>query len=103
MSTLEQKGIDWVEQAPVSFSGSATTTASPEAVFAVLADHERWPEWFPVITKTEVLGVARLALRRRVNTHITAPQPADTAWEQQARGWLEELKREPAGAASRAL
>ena len=52
---------------------------------------------------SDLSGVARLALRRRVNTHITAPQPADTAWEQQARGWLEELKREPAGAASRAL
>ena len=44
---------------PVSFSGSATTTASPEAVFAILADHERWPEWFPVLKKEEVLGPRR--------------------------------------------
>jgi uncharacterized protein YndB with AHSA1/START domain len=56
---VEPKDLDWIEQAPFSISGSATTTASPEAVFAVLADHERWPEWFPIITKTVVVGPAR--------------------------------------------
>ena len=59
MKTLEQKGLDWIERAPVSFSGSATTTASPEAVFAILADHEHWTEWFPLLTKEEVLGPRR--------------------------------------------
>ena len=59
MGTVEQKDLDWIERAPVSFSGSATTTASPEAVFAILADHERWPEWFPVVKKEEVLGPRR--------------------------------------------
>ena len=59
MKTLEQKDLDWIERAPVSFSGSANTTASPEAVFAILADHERWPEWFPVLKKEEVLGPRR--------------------------------------------
>ena len=69
MGTVEQKDLDWIERAPVSFSGSATTTASPEAVFAILADHERWPEWFPVIKKTEVLGPAREGVgMRRVTT-----------------------------------
>ena len=69
MGTVEQKDLDWTEQAPVSFSGSATTTASPEAVFAILADHERWPEWFPVIKKTIVLGSAREGVgMRRVTT-----------------------------------
>ena len=59
MGTVEQKDLNWIERAPVSFSGSATTTASPEAVFAILADHERWPEWFPVLKKEEVLGPRR--------------------------------------------
>ena len=59
MKTLEQKGLDWIERAPVSFSGSATTTAPPEAVFAILADHERWTEWFPLLKKEEVLGPRR--------------------------------------------
>lgn len=69
MATTEQKDLDWIGQAPVSFSGSATTTASPEAVFAILADHERWPEWFPVIKSTEVLGTLREGVgTRRVTT-----------------------------------
>jgi len=69
MGTTEQKDLAWIQRAPVSFSGSATTTASPEAVFAILADHERWPEWFPVITKTEVLGPRREGVgMRRVTT-----------------------------------
>lgn len=59
MGTTVQKDLDWIGRAPLSFSGSATTTASPEVIFAILADHERWPEWFPVITRTEVLGSRR--------------------------------------------
>ena len=70
MGTVEQKDLDWIERAPVSFSGSVTTTASPEAVFAILADHERWPEWFPVIKKTVVLGPAREGVGMRRLTTI---------------------------------
>ena len=51
MGTVAQKHLDWIERAPVSFSGSVTTTASPQAVFAILADHERWPDWFPLLKK----------------------------------------------------
>ena len=70
MGTAEQKTLDWIDQAPFSVSGSATTKASPDAVFAVLADHERWPEWFPVITKTVVLGEQREGVGTRRLTNI---------------------------------
>lgn len=69
MGAVAPKDLDWIERAPFSFSGTATTTASPETVFAVLADHERWPEWFPVIRKTVVIGPAREGVgMRRVTT-----------------------------------
>ena len=77
MGTVEQKNLDWIERAPVSFSGSATTTASPKAVFAILADHERWPEWFPVIKKVEVLGPRREGVGTRRLTTI----PGGKIWE----------------------
>ena len=70
MGTAEQKTLGWIDQAPFSFSGSAMTKASPDAVFAVLADHERWPEWFPVITKTVVLGEQREGVGTRRLTNI---------------------------------
>jgi uncharacterized protein YndB with AHSA1/START domain len=69
MGTAE-KTLDWIDQAPFSFSGSAMTKASPDAVFAVLADHERWPEWFPVITKTVILGEQREGVGTRRLTNI---------------------------------
>ena len=69
MKTLERKDLDWIERAPVSFSGSVTTTASPQAVFTILADHERWPDWFPLLKKEEVLGPRREGVGiRRVAT-----------------------------------
>jgi hypothetical protein len=70
MGKAEQKTLNWIDQAPFSFSGSAMTKASPDAVFAVLADHERWPEWFPVITKTVVLGEQREGVGTRRLTTI---------------------------------
>jgi hypothetical protein len=70
LEKIEPKDLDWIEQAPVSFAGSAMTTASPEAVFAVLADHENWPEWFPVITKTEVIGSRREGVGVRRDTYL---------------------------------
>ncbi len=45
----------------------AESTASPDRVFAVLADHERWPEWFPSLKTVTVLGPAEgVGARRRV-------------------------------------
>jgi len=67
---VEPKDFEWMARAPYSVTGSATTTASLEAVFAVLADHERWPEWFPLITKTVVVGPAREGVGMRRETSI---------------------------------
>ena len=83
MGTAQQKTLDWIDQAPFSFSGSAMTKASPEAVFAVLADHERWPEWFPVITKTIVLGEKRegVGTRRLTNLPGGSIEELILAWD----------------------
>ncbi len=87
MGTIEQKDLDWIERAPVSFSGSATTTASPKAVFAILADHKRWPEWFPVITKTVVVGPRREGVGMRRVTTIPGGKIEEliVAWDPEKR------------------
>lgn len=87
MGTVEKKDLDWIERAPFSFSGSATTTASPEAVFAILADHERWPEWFPLIKKTVVVGPTREGVGIRRVTTLPGGELTELfiAWDQGKR------------------
>lgn len=67
MGELTKQAIDWIERAPVRVEARAESTASPDKVFAVLADHERWPEWFPSLRDVKVLGPAEgVGARRRV-------------------------------------
>ncbi len=67
MGTLVPRKIDWVDAAPISVIATAESSAAPDAVFAVLADHERWPEWFPGVRRVTVLGPAEgVGARRRV-------------------------------------
>jgi uncharacterized protein YndB with AHSA1/START domain len=67
LSALTKQTIEWIKAAPVRVEARADSTASPDKVFAVLADHERWPEWFPSLRKVKVLGPAEgVGARRRV-------------------------------------
>lgn len=47
MATINEQTTAWVDRAPVQIRRTARVAASPAAVFDVIADNERWPEWFP--------------------------------------------------------
>jgi len=82
MGTTERKTLEWSETAPIRVQGRAATTASPDAVFAVLADHRRWPEWFPNVKAVEVLGPAEgVGARRRVKIPGMAVDEEFIGWE----------------------
>ena len=82
MRTLQQQELDWIERAPVSVIGRAESAAPPDAVFAVLADHVRWPEWFPSVRKVEVLGPATgVGARRRVTVPGAVFEEEFIAWD----------------------
>jgi uncharacterized protein YndB with AHSA1/START domain len=82
MATTTRQTIDWSETAPIRVQGSARSTASPEAVWAVLADHARWPEWFPNVKAVEILGPAEgVGARRRVKVPGMAVDEEFIAWE----------------------
>lgn len=82
MRDLERQPIEWIERAPVSAVGRAVSSAPPDAVFAVLADHLRWPEWFPSVRKVEVIGPASgVGARRRVHIPGAAVEEEFIVWE----------------------
>lgn len=82
MADLVPRTLDWIDAAPVSISAQAESRASPDAVFAVLADHERWTEWFPKVRRVEVLGpAAGVGARRRVTIPGSTIDEEFIVWE----------------------
>ena len=79
---LTKRDLRWIPSAPITLSGRSTTTATPDQVFAELADHERWPEWFPHVKKVEVIGAAAgVGARRRVSIPGGAVEEEFIAWD----------------------
>ena len=44
-----------------SYEASCTVGAPPDAVWRLISDVARWPEWLPTVTRVEPLGAAELA------------------------------------------
>lgn len=73
----------WIDTAPITVSESIEIAASPEEVWAHIADHESWPEWFGPIERVEPLGAPTgVGGGRRI---FVAKRPIDetfTAWDE---------------------
>lgn len=86
MGALVPRTIEWIDTAPIKIEAHAETSASPAAVFAVLADHERWPEWFPSVKRVTVLGkAAGVGARRRVAVPGATVDEEFIIWEPEVR------------------
>ncbi|MEY2473067.1 MAG: hypothetical protein QOK28_2396 [Actinomycetota bacterium] len=86
MTTLPMQTVDWIDHAPLRVEARAESTASPDEVFAVLADHARWPEWFPRVRKVTVLGPAEgVGARRRVELPGMTVDEEFIVWDPGAR------------------
>ncbi len=87
MGDLVPRTIDWISTAPVRIEARGSSSASPDEVFSVLADHERWPEWFPAVRKVTVLGdaAAGVGARRRVAVPGATVDEEFIVWEPGAR------------------
>jgi hypothetical protein len=86
MTTLAMQTLDWIDHAPLRVEARAESTAAPDKVFAVLADHARWPEWFPMVRKVEVIGPAEgVGARRRVVVPGMTFDEEFIAWDPGAR------------------
>jgi hypothetical protein len=82
VKALVTQDLGWIERAHVHIEVRRSTSASPEAVFAVLADHERWPEWFAGVKEVTVLGPAEgVGARRRVAVPGMVVDEEFIAWD----------------------
>lgn len=82
MRAIEPKTLEWAPSAPVQNVGRAHSTASPDAVFAVLADQAAWPAWFPRIEEVTVgPGPVGVGTRRTVRLRGLAVDEELIAWD----------------------
>jgi uncharacterized protein YndB with AHSA1/START domain len=88
MPQLTQQPPEWIHSAPFQASATRELTATPDEVFAALADHESWPEWFTTIIGVERFGDLHegIGSNRRVfiNKRLAADEEFNV-WEPGAR------------------
>lgn len=84
MATLVRRPPEWIHQAPFRASATRMVPAPPDEVFAALADHETWPEWFESIDAVERFGDLHEGLGSNRRVHINARISAEEefhVWE----------------------
>lgn len=82
MRTLTPRTIDWIDRAPVQVTRTRRIEVGPDRVFEVLADHERWPEWFGALTRVEVPGTGEgVGGGRRVHIRSIVVDEEFLAWD----------------------
>ena len=89
MAAMTPRPPEWTATAPVKVSASREMRATPDQVFAALADHETWPEWFDALSKVERLGDQAEGVGSRRRVHIGGRAVIDEefiVWEP-GRAW----------------
>lgn len=81
MASLQRRDSEWIPSAPILVSRSQPIDASADQVWSIIADHERWPEWFTTLKSVEVTGAAAgVGGTRRVRIPGAALDEVFTAW-----------------------
>lgn len=82
MKPIAPQTLDWIDRAPVHVTRTRRIAAPPERIWEVVADHERWPEWFTALTTVEALEPSEgVGGRRRVRIRSLAVEEEFLAWE----------------------
>ena len=58
-SAMDEQDLSFIDRAPVIAESTRDMNGTPEQIWAVLADHRRWPEWFgPALEHCEPTSAA---------------------------------------------
>ena len=79
----ERSTLDWTSDAPESFHNEAILEATPDEVFALLADTDSWARWFPEFEGAYWLtdGEPGVGARRVAELDIMDVREEFLAWE----------------------
>lgn len=86
MAEMTRRPADWTDRAPVKVRATREIHATPDEVWAVLCDHERWPEWFTDLSKAEGTGGEGLGSTRTVWIGKFAIDEEFIVWDE-PRSW----------------
>ena len=83
MPTHPVQPPEWIDSAPIRIQHTIDIDAPPAAVWAVIADHEHWPEWFTAIDSVVVTaGATGVGGGRRVTVKKIGLAETFTAWDE---------------------
>ena len=82
MAQLTERPADWVSTAPIVVENSRRIAAPIDTVWARIADHESWPEWFTDLSSVTVTFAAEgVGGGRDVKVPGMTVKERFTAWE----------------------
>jgi carbon monoxide dehydrogenase subunit G len=82
MAELPVRQPDWIDDAPIRNAATRRIAAKPDAVWARIADHEAWPEWFTVLKSVRVTtGAEGVGGGRAVSMPGATMHEVFTVWE----------------------
>jgi hypothetical protein len=74
---------EWIDSAPIVVDESVVIDAPPSAVWAEIADHESWPEWFETLNRVEPGPTSTgVGATRRVSAGPLVLDEEFTAWDE---------------------
>lgn len=86
MPALTPRPLDWIDRAPVRATRSRRIAAPPAEVWAAIADHQAWVQWFGAITAVIPGEVAEgVGGTRRVQVGKVEVDEEFLAWEAERR------------------
>jgi uncharacterized protein YndB with AHSA1/START domain len=83
MPALTPRDIDFVDEAALRIETQVEVAATPEEVWQVLTDNERWPEWFPAAKacRTTSETAAGVGATRWIHFDLFKVNERYTVWE----------------------